>query len=132
YYAEHNVDGLLRGDITSRYDAYTKARNWGWISADEIREKENLNPLPDGKGEIYLQPLNMVEAGSNPNQVDTLPSDEPRSIRSIERRAVPPRYTTAKALEPVFLDTFQRLMKRENAEIRKALSKYLPGDKEGF
>lgn len=132
YYAEHNVDGLLRGDIASRYDAYTKARNWGWINADEIREKENMNPLPDGKGQIYLQPLNMVEAGSTPEPIDTLPSDEPRSIRSIERRAVPPRYTTAKALEPVFLDTFRRLMKRENAEIRKALAKYLPDNKDGF
>lgn len=60
------LDGLLRGDIKTRYEAYAIARNWGWLSADEIRGYENMNPLPDGKGKVYLQPLNMMEAGAPP------------------------------------------------------------------
>lgn len=72
YFWEHLVDGLLRGDIKSRYEAYAMGRNWGWLSADDIRELENLNPLPDGKGEIYLQPLNMVEAGTPPPEPEPL------------------------------------------------------------
>lgn len=60
------LDGLLRGDIKTRYEAYAIARNWGWLNADDIRGLENMNPLPDGKGKVYLQPLNMVEAGTPP------------------------------------------------------------------
>ena len=35
-----NVDGLLRGDIKSRYDAYAVARQWGWMSANDVRLTE--------------------------------------------------------------------------------------------
>jgi HK97 family phage portal protein len=59
---KHNVDGLLRGDITSRGNYYVRARQWGWMSADDIREREDLPDLPDGQGKTYLTPLNMVDA----------------------------------------------------------------------
>lgn len=61
YYFEHMTDALLRGDIESRYNAYAVGRQNGWLSANEIRKKENMNPIPDG--DQYLLPLNMVEAG---------------------------------------------------------------------
>jgi len=64
FYAEHLVDGLLRGDTVARYQAYAVGRNWGWLSADDVREKENMNPLPDGQGEVYLIPLNTVPASA--------------------------------------------------------------------
>lgn len=63
-YVEHLVAGLLRGDIASRYAAYAVGRQWGWLSADDVREIESMNPLPDGQGEKYLVPLNMVPADS--------------------------------------------------------------------
>jgi HK97 family phage portal protein len=66
YFFEFLVDALLRGDFKSRMDGYAIARNWGIFSADDCRDRENMNHLPDGKGEIYLQPLNMVEAGTPP------------------------------------------------------------------
>jgi HK97 family phage portal protein len=62
YFIRFNMDGLLRGDIRSRYEAYTKGRQWGWISANDVRKLENLPPI-DG-GDAYLQPLNMTEVGS--------------------------------------------------------------------
>ena len=69
YKVEHNLDGLMRGDILSRYRAYAIGRQWGWLSADDVRETENRNKLPDGAGESYLTPLNMVPAGQdNPAQ----------------------------------------------------------------
>lgn len=55
--------GQLRGDTVSRYAAYAIGRQWGWLSADDIRELEDEDPLPDGQGESYLVPLNMVPAG---------------------------------------------------------------------
>jgi HK97 family phage portal protein len=57
FYAEHNVGGLLRGDTKSRYEAYAIGRAGGWLSADEIRSWENMNPIPGG--DKYLQPMNM-------------------------------------------------------------------------
>lgn len=61
-YVEHLVDGLLRGDIESRYRAYAIGRQWGWLSVNDVRALENMNPV-DG-GDEYLTPLNMVPAGA--------------------------------------------------------------------
>ena len=61
YYCEFKVDSLLRGDLKSRYEAYGQGRQWGWLSVNDIRKLENLNSIPNG--DIYLQPINMVEAG---------------------------------------------------------------------
>jgi HK97 family phage portal protein len=60
YYPEHAVEGLLRGDIKSRYDAYAIGRTNGWLSANDIRALENMNPISGG--EVYLTPLNMTPA----------------------------------------------------------------------
>lgn len=60
YFVEFLVDGLLRGDIATRYAAYHSGRIDGWLNADEIRERENLNPLPNGEGEGYWTPLNIT------------------------------------------------------------------------
>ncbi|MDF3842679.1 phage portal protein [Pseudomonas citronellolis] len=71
YFIEFNLSGLLRGDQKSRYEAYAIGRQWGWLSVNDIRRLENMPPVPGG--DIYLQPLNMVDAGksmpdlNNPN-----------------------------------------------------------------
>jgi HK97 family phage portal protein len=62
-FMKFNVDGLLRGDMKSRYEAYQIAVNNGWKSVDEIRALEDDPPLPDGKGKGYRQPLNMGPVG---------------------------------------------------------------------
>ena len=69
-YTRFNLDSLLRGDTKSRFESYATARQWGWLSVNDIRDLENLNPI-DG-GDVYLQPLNMVNASIVPNdgQVD--------------------------------------------------------------
>lgn len=62
-YFEFKVDALLRGDAATRASAYAQGRQWGWISVNDIRRLENMDPIPNG--DIYLQPLNMNEAGTN-------------------------------------------------------------------
>lgn len=64
-YLEFNVNGLLRGDLNTRYQAYATGRQWGWLSANDIRRKENMNPVEGG--DEYLTPLNMVPAGEAPD-----------------------------------------------------------------
>jgi len=61
YFAEFKMDAFLRGDLPSRCTAYAAGRQWGWLSVNDIRRLENMNPIPNG--DIYLQPLNMGEAG---------------------------------------------------------------------
>jgi HK97 family phage portal protein len=65
YYLEHKIDGLLRGDAVSRAQAYAHGRQWGWLSVNDIRKLENMPQI--GNGDVYLQPSNMIEAGSDPN-----------------------------------------------------------------
>jgi HK97 family phage portal protein len=55
YFIKFNVDGLLCGDYASRMSGYATARQNGWMSANDIRELENLDRIPaeDG-GDLYL------------------------------------------------------------------------------
>jgi HK97 family phage portal protein len=62
FYTKHVVDGLLRGDQKSRNEAYATARNWGWMSANDVLDLEDRNPLPGDLGDIYLVPGNMTRA----------------------------------------------------------------------
>lgn len=64
YFAEFLVDALLRGDMKTRYEAHNIGRNGGWLSVNEIRRMENMNSIPNG--DVYLEPLNMKEAGALP------------------------------------------------------------------
>ena len=48
-YAEFLVEGLLRSDITTRYQAYEVAVRNGWMTPEEVRQKENLGPMPEGE-----------------------------------------------------------------------------------
>jgi HK97 family phage portal protein len=75
-YAHHNVAGLLRGDLQSRYSSYAQARNWGWLSVNDIRRLENLDPIEDG--DVYLQPLNMVPAGTDATQLQPQRQTQPQ------------------------------------------------------
>ena len=60
-FGEFLTDALERGDVHTRYDAYRLARQGGWTTANEIREKENLPPRPDG------DELQQTPVGGAPN-----------------------------------------------------------------
>ncbi|ADL04345.1 phage portal protein [Lacrimispora saccharolytica] len=62
YFIKLNVDGLLRGDYQSRMTGYATARQNGWMSANDIRELEDLNPIPEEEGgNLYLINGNMTK-----------------------------------------------------------------------
>lgn len=61
-FVEHDLAGLLRGDMKARYEGYRIGREWGWLSPNEIRGWENM-PEIDG-GNEYLSPLNMTPLGA--------------------------------------------------------------------
>ena len=62
YFLKFNVDGLLRGDYQSRMNGYATARQNGWMSANDIRELENLDRIPaEEGGDLYLINGNMTK-----------------------------------------------------------------------
>ena len=62
YFIKFNVDGLLRGDYKSRMDGYAVGRQNGWLSANDIRELENMDQIPDEEGgNLYLINGNMTK-----------------------------------------------------------------------
>lgn len=77
YFFKFNLEGLLRGDYESRMSGYAVARQNGWMSANDIRELENMDKIPaeDG-GDLYLingnmLPLNKAGAYANKEKEDT-------------------------------------------------------------
>jgi HK97 family phage portal protein len=75
-FAEFIPEGLLKGDIATRYAAYATARQWGWFSANDVLEKENANPLPGDQGDIYMIPANMQDA----SKINEKPPPEPTQV----------------------------------------------------
>ena len=62
YFVKFNVDGLLRGDYQSRMNGYAVGRQNGWMSANDIRELENLDRIPEEDGgDLYLINGNMTK-----------------------------------------------------------------------
>ena len=59
FFAEHSVSGLLRGDHASRAQFYVSALTHGWMTVNEVRELENLNPIGP-EGDQHFVQLNMT------------------------------------------------------------------------
>lgn len=66
HYFEFLTDALVKGDIKTRWEAYRIQRETGVYSADEIRQRENLNPIGGAAGGERWRPGNMMIAGTPP------------------------------------------------------------------
>jgi len=86
YFAEFTMDALLRGDTASRYEAYGKAINDGWMSRNEVRKRENLNP-ETGLDE-FLTPMNMQGAEETPDDDETDATNALADINRAEIKAI--------------------------------------------
>ena len=139
-FAEFLVDGLLRGDTQSRFQAYSVGRQNGWLSANDVRERENMNPIEGG--DVYLIPMNMMPAndtgqsasaggtpGGVPQTARTLiPSPSPGGRGELEERSYKSaraRNRLGHAYKRMYADVMGRVIRREQADIRKAVTRYL-------
>ncbi len=76
YFVKFNLEGLLRGDYQSRMNGYAIGRQNGWMSANDIRELENLDRIPaDEGGDLYLINGNMLPLKNAGAFADT-PTDD--------------------------------------------------------
>ena len=92
YFVKFNVDGLLRGDYQSRMNGYAVGRQNGWMSANDIREFENLDRIPEEMGgDLYLvngnmMPLSMSGAAYQKGKEET---DENEEVLELEEGEKP-------------------------------------------
>jgi HK97 family phage portal protein len=72
-----DLNAFERGDITARYQSYATGRQWGWLSANDVRTKEDMNTFEGG--DDYLTPLNMVATppGQQPATPPPAPAPKP-------------------------------------------------------
>ena len=89
YFIKFNVDGLLRGDYESRMNGYAIGRQNGWMSANDIRELENLDRIPEEKGgDLYLVNGNMTkleDAGIFANSNNTKKEEDDEEVLELDK-----------------------------------------------
>ena len=141
YFAEFLVDGLLRGDLETRTQSYAIGRQWGWWSVNDVREMENRNPVEGG--DVYLQPLNMVDAAA-PGQPDdgaqdaparaAIPAETRAGLEERSRRSAASRRRLANAHRAALADVAARIVRIEQDDVRSAARRHLEreGDVESF
>lgn len=83
-FVKFNVDAMIRTDLKTRYEAHQLALASGWRNVDEVRQIEDLPPLPNGQGQVY-KPLGAPPGLSND------PNNDPPAV---------PRGLPGKAFEP--------------------------------
>lgn len=132
FFSEFLIDGLLRGDIKTRFDAYKMGRDGGWYTVNEIREKENMNPV-DG-GDTLLEPMNMVPLGSQDdgeleeNKLRVHGWRETEALTPHQIRSITNRRRIQSANVPLFRETLGRIYKRERQDITRAFAKFNKAD----
>ncbi|MEU9654204.1 phage portal protein [Streptomyces sp. NPDC048110] len=123
YFPEHLVDALLRGDTVNRYQSYAVGRQWGWLSANDVRERENMNPV-DG-GDAYLVPLNMVPASGSPATDDEKRAAARRHARLLRGRSIAARERIAKAWAGKIEEADQEIADLEREKVEELVDEHL-------
>lgn len=118
-YVRHNLDAFLRGQTLDRYRAYQIGRMGGWLSANDVRVKEDMDPIEDG--DTYMAPLNMVPAASFDDPSPDVPPAEPGDEPGTQPGGTAPDLTRSArtmiaALTPSLYDVAQRAEKRAAGE----------------
>lgn len=100
YFFKFNVEGLLRGDYQSRMQGYATARQNGWMSANDIRELENLDKISaEDDGDLYLingnmLPLNKAGAYADKEKKEESTDEEVLELQKDEERSRSGRKST--------------------------------------
>jgi HK97 family phage portal protein len=95
-YVELLVDGLERADIKTRYEAYKEGIINGWISPNEVRSLENMNPREGG--DVYMMPLNMTDSSKKTEPKKEEPQQDIQADEADEGKSVSGDETMARML----------------------------------
>ena len=119
-----NLDGLLRGDSAARGAFYVQGRQWGWLSANDVLDMENRPGIGD-KGDVYLTPMNMINAeellGGGLPLAGPPSRDDVRRLQAYGTRGLRLRRRIKLAQKPILEDRARTIVKREIRAIEKML-----------
>lgn len=132
-FVEFLTDALLKPDTKARYEAYNVALQAGFMTRNEVRQRENLPPI-DGLDDA-LYPANMIKEGDErptPGTPAPAPTREareqaapkPPTKRELQNK-VKARQQLEKSFQPAIRDAAKRAVRAEVREIRKLVKKYL-------
>lgn len=118
YYVKHNLSALVRGDLKTRYDSYAIGRNWGWLTTNDVRRMEDMNPVAGGDDRLI--PVNMYRIIDG----EIAQIQQPQQPTEGQKR-IGTDGAAAKVIEPasfagLFLDAAQRIVAKECSAIEKA------------
>lgn len=128
FFVEYLVNGLLRGNISSRFQAYQLALQGGWMNPNEVRALENMNPYEGG--DTYLMPLNMAPAG---NVAERAARGVSRETGDLKKKIDPEaraqqlgdeRRRVMRAYVGIYEDVAARMVRREVNDLRRALDSF--------
>jgi hypothetical protein len=118
YTVKYNPDALVRGDIEKRMKAHVQALTNGIRNIDEVRELEDLNPLPDGLGQEYRVQAQMTTLGEEPEESQPppalppmLPGQNDEEPDQEEEAQAGLRRQIAEAYVPALADPIERMMR---------------------
>jgi len=131
YYIRHNFEALLRGDIRSRFEAFSIAKRNGWMNATQICQLEDIEPPPNDLGDVYVIEANMQRLDAMPTKEDRAaeqanklaavvshadePSPPAAEPPAAKRSADLPRI--ARSFEPLFVEGCRRALRKESAKL---------------
>jgi len=127
YFAEFLVDGLLRGDTASRWDAYAKGWGIGAFSQNDILESENRPPVEGGDERfvpLNMRPLSQVLAEGGSGRGGNPPAPSPRALPGRkETRSLEHLLRLRDAYRPLFAEAARRTLRREADAIERQFRK---------
>jgi HK97 family phage portal protein len=128
YFAEHLIDGLLRGDSVSRSTYYHNMVFSGLMTPNEVRELENLNPM-DGGDDLLVQSAMVTLASISDPKEEAPPTDNNPAppIPPVPEPPQPPEDGNpppTEAVRPVFLDAAARVARKETEAIGRAMDRH--------
>lgn len=149
YFAKFSMSALLRGDTASRFTAYTQAIGYGWMSQDDVRMLEDLNPLPNGTGRRYWRLGSLVAldeapapralpVATQPNETDDEDEQDDESAGDGEQAksepviklgdgSVLPPEITRERLKVLAAAAADRCVRKEVATLRKMVERSANG-----
>lgn len=127
YFVENLIDGLLRGDIGTRYTSYSIGKQNGWLSTNDIRRMENLNTIGT-KGDVYMVPLNMSVQGEDGMPLPVA-DKSPAQPNTPARTLTPSLSQRERGIDVLIRDAAERVGKREVNEFTTARQRYKRDEK---
>lgn len=153
YFIKFDTREMLRGDLKTQSDSWKIGREGGWLSINDIREMQGLNPIPKG-GDDYIMPLNFQVVGEEPQEpatpaqpaappqptqadqtpepIQDTPVESKQAPTALETRSSKPDYQKVSAdrvklrdhYKPLFRSAGERVTKRVTKDLKKTVREH--------